>query len=257
MKAYLFDVDGVLSDPVAKQVTEEGLFDQIIRLLQHEQPVALNTGRSTDWLVERFVTKLIEKTSTTALLSRFIVIGEKGGTWIKFDEKGAMHYGKAKDIAMPERINSEVEALVKQKYSDSMFFDATKETMLSVEMLDGFSIDTFHQRRQAFLEELKNILEKEGLLDRYKIDPSNISTDVENMHAGKALGTNRFMQFLQEINVEPQEFETFGDSKSDFEMSDELHKQGKQVKMIYVGDQAMLGEFPQEYPVVYVGGFSQ
>lgn len=62
---------------------------------------------------------------------------------------------------------------------------------------------------------------------------------------------------MKKINLDPQEFETFGDSKSDFEMSDELYKRGKQVKMIYVGDPAKLGKFVKEYSVEYINGFSR
>ena len=257
MKAYLFDVDGVLSDPVEKQVTEVGLFDQIIQLLQNQQPVALNTGRSTQWLMERFVARLLEKISDTAILTNFMIIGEKGGTWITFDETSAMHHGKAKDIAIPEAINKTVAKLVEQKYSDSMFFDSTKETMLSVEMLDGFDIDTFHKRRVTFMEDLADMLKKEKLMEKYKIDPSNISTDVESIKAGKALGADRFLQFLDEKKIYPSEFETFGDSESDFAMSDELYKRRKKVKMIYVGDRNKLGEITKEYSIEYVGGFTQ
>jgi hypothetical protein len=257
MRAYLFDVDGVLSDPVEKQVIEIGLFDQIILRLQNHQPVALNTGRSTQWLIERFVNPFLQKISDKTILTFFMVVGEKGGTWITFDEKGTTHHGKSEGITIPERINKEVAELVKQKYSDSMFFDTTKETMLSVEMSDGFDIDAFHQKRQAFVEDLLTILEKEGVTEKYKIDPSNISTDVESIDAGKGLGANRFLQFLDEKKVNPSEFETFGDSKSDFAMSDELYRKGKKVKMIYVGDRGKLGKIIKEYPVDYVGRFSQ
>lgn len=45
--AYLFDVDGVLTDPVEKRVDREEIFSEIISRLQSGQPVAFNTGRST------------------------------------------------------------------------------------------------------------------------------------------------------------------------------------------------------------------
>ena len=112
-----------------------------------------------------------------------------------------------------------------------MFFDATKETMLSIEMHDGFNLNMFHQRQKALVEDIKQLLKKYKLQDLYRIDLTTIATDVESPKVGKALGANRFLQFLKKINSKPQKFETFGDSKSDFEMSDELHKRKKKVKL--------------------------
>ncbi len=124
-------------------------------------------------------------------------------------------------------------------------------------MHDAFDLDRFHQRQKALVKDLKRLLKKYKLQNIYRIDPTTIATDVESPKVGKALGADRFLQFLKKMDLEPQEFETFGDSKSDFEMSDELHKRGKKVTMIYVGDRLKLGEFPTEYPVDYIEGFCQ
>lgn len=62
---------------------------------------------------------------------------------------------------------------------------------------------------------------------------------------------------MRDADINPAEFETFGDSKSDFEMADELERRKKSVRMIYVGDRAKLGEVKKDYPTEYVEGFSQ
>ena len=49
--AWLFDVDGVLTDPERKIVAESALFDELIRRLTHGEPVGLNTGRSAEFIV--------------------------------------------------------------------------------------------------------------------------------------------------------------------------------------------------------------
>ena len=69
-----------------------------------------------------------------------------------------------------------------------------------------------------------------------KIDPTTIATDIENSHVGKALATERFLQFVKDKDVKPGRFIAIGDSKSDFEMADELQRRGKKVEMVYVGD---------------------
>lgn len=160
MKAYLFDVDGVLTDPQEKQVTELDLFTQIILRLQRGESVGLNTGRSIEWLVERIITPLLEKLQDKLLLQHFIAVGEKGATWTTFDKEGNMHYGKMEELTIAHDVVEEVKVLVEQKYADSMFFDATKETMLSIEMHDGFDLDMFHQRQKALVEDLKRLLKK-------------------------------------------------------------------------------------------------
>jgi len=257
MKAYLFDVDGVLTDPKEKRVTKPEFFDQIIAILQRGEPVGLNTGRSIAWLVERFITPLIQNIEDKSLLQHFIAVGEKGGTWIIFDKEGNIHHEKMEELAISQDVIKEAKVLVERKYNDSMFFDLTKETMLSIEMHDGFELDMFHQRQKMLVEDLKQLLTKYKLQNIYHIDPTTIATDVESPNVGKALGADRFLKFLQEMKLEPQEFETFGDSKSDFGMSDELYRKGKQVRMIYVGDRSKFGESAREYPIDYVGEFSK
>lgn len=257
MKAYLFDVDGVLSDPVEKQVTELELFDQIISRLQKGYPICLNTGRSTQWMFERFITPFIKQIDNKSILLRFIAIGEKGGTWITFDETGAMHHGKINTITIPKEVIEKAKQLVNQKYHDSMFFDETKETMMSIEMQDGFDISMFTQRQKILVEDLKQLLEEYNLQHVYNIDPTTICTDVESPKVGKALGADLFLDFLKDNAIVISEFKTFGDSLSDFAMSDELERKGKSVKMIYVGDRKKLGKIHRSYQINYIPGFSQ
>src|SRR5215469_4990870 len=121
MKAYLFDVDGVLTDPILKVVTEQDLFAEIILKLQKGNPICLNTGRSTKWLIERFINTFIEKINNKLILQKFTAIGEKGCTWIAFDENGKMLHGKRDDVSIPEEVLEQTKVLVKEKYSDSMF----------------------------------------------------------------------------------------------------------------------------------------
>jgi len=252
--AYLFDVDGVLTDPVERKVTEESLYDEIINRLARGEPVGLNTGRSTAWMKERFITPLLERAEDKSILSNFVAIGEKGGAWITFDDKGRMHHGRASEISMPEDLKEKVRELIDNDYSDSMFFDDTKETMISTEMIDGYDLNDYHQRQKDLIKNLEKILEELGR--NYKIDPTTIGTDIENPHVGKFLGAERFLKFLEDKNIKPDRFIAFGDSKSDFEMSDELQRRGRKVEMIYVGDREKLGESIREYPIEYVGGYS-
>lgn len=255
--AYLFDVDGVLSDPREKRVTEEGIYTSVIERLQRGEPVGLNTGRSTEWMEERIIRPILEKIQDKSVLANFVAIGEKGGTWITFDEQGNMHHGRAQAISVPEDLNERARRLVEEKYGDSMFFDATKETMISIEMHDGYDLAEFTRRQAQLTEELVQILSETGQEKIYKVDPTTIATDIESPHVGKALGADRFLQFLTDRDIKPVQFKAFGDSASDLEMADELERKGRQVDFVYVGDRAKLGNVTKDYPIEYVGGFSQ
>lgn len=49
--AYLFDVDGVITNPTEKKITENSLLTILAEKLQANIPVTLNTGRSNEWMI--------------------------------------------------------------------------------------------------------------------------------------------------------------------------------------------------------------
>ena len=51
MKAYIFDVDGVITSPYEKQVKENELLRIIAEKLKNSEPVAFNTGRTIQWVL--------------------------------------------------------------------------------------------------------------------------------------------------------------------------------------------------------------
>jgi hypothetical protein len=254
-EADLFDVDGVLTDPAEKTVPEE-VFALLIRKLEAGSPVGLNTGRSIAWLEERLIKPMLDRVTDTSILTNFVAIGEKGGTWLTFNAEGEAHYGKAKGLpTIPAELKDRVQQLVTDKYAASMFYDATKETMVTIEMHDGYDREMFHREQSALVEDLTPILADYPETSSYRTDPTNIATDVESQYVGKSLGAERFLKFLKDRNIKPLEFKTYGDSASDMEMADELERRNKKVEMVYVGDRQKLGEPTKDYPVTYVPGF--
>lgn len=237
-KGYMFDVDGVLSHPVEKRVTDEGLYDELAKRIASGEPVALNTGRSTEWVMERFVTPLLEKVTDKNTLRNLVVIGEKGGTWTTFGELGVAHHGKSESLVVSDDLKKRIIQLVSEKYSDAMFFDETKETMISVEMHDGFDMEAFTARQAEFVADANEILRELGQEQKYNVDPTTIATDIESPHVGKALGADRFLEFLKagERSFYAAEFVAFGDSDSDLEMADELERRRLHVEFVYVGN---------------------
>lgn len=76
--AWLFDIDGVITHPEQKRVTEPRIIDEIIKRLQAGEPVALVTGRSLSWMIDRVVSPLEQKVNDKSLLTNFFGLGEKG-----------------------------------------------------------------------------------------------------------------------------------------------------------------------------------
>jgi hydroxymethylpyrimidine pyrophosphatase-like HAD family hydrolase len=255
--AYVFDVDGVLTDPQKKRVIHDTLFTRMTELLNRCEPIALNTGRSTTWVQERILNPLLDVLPVRSLLANFFIICEKGGTWITFEQAGNMTHGRDESLTVPEALKSAVSKLIEAKYADSMFVDPTKETMISTEMRDGFDIAEYSRQQEQLLVDVSRVLAETGNEGSYKIDPTTIATDIERPNVGKALGAARLLQFLEERDIEPRHFIAFGDSRSDFEMADELARQEKSIELVFVGDRAKLGTVAKDYPIIYIPGFSQ
>lgn len=257
MTAYLFDIDGVLTDPVEKQVTEPELLDYIFTFLSRGDPVALNTGRSVEWIEERVLPHLFAKAEDKDLLTKFIIIGEKGETWMVWDEKGEARQETTEGLEMPEELREKFRELVEKHYHDAMFFDSTKTVMITAEMRDSYNIQQFQQHKNKFIEALQDLLRSLGLENTYSIHRDDISVSIEHKHVGKALGAKRFLTFLKERGLKPEQFYCFGDTTTDIEMADELAQRGKDVTFVYTGDKTKVGDVKKEYPFIFSEGYTQ
>ncbi len=256
-KGYLFDVDGVITNPQEKRVDDEALLDEIIARLEKGEPVCFNTGRSTSWVMENVITPMRERMQDVSVLENVIIIGEKGGTWTTFTKGGDVHADAVDTISVPDNLKERVRQLIAEKYADAMFFDESKQTMLSVEMNDGYDIAAFTLRQQEFVRDVEELLRETKMDTTYRIDPTTIAIDIESPYVSKALGADRFMDFLEYRELLPSEFDAFGDSSSDAAMADELARRNKRVKLVYVGADVDSVNPKAEYPISHVSGFDR
>lgn len=238
--AYLFDIDGVLTDPQAKRVELPEIFDELIKRLKQGFQIGLNTGRSLDFIIKEILDPLESKITDKKLLHNIIAIGEKGAAWITYDEKGDRTIRINENITVQQYIQSEVKKLInKQPYSETMFYDDTKRTMISIEELPVDrrigTHEVFKTAQNQLKKELHNLLTRHKLNEVLKIDPTRIATDIQNKHVGKALGARKFVEIMKERGIDPQKYLCFGDSASDHEMFEELLRLGKQTQFIFVG----------------------
>lgn len=239
--AWLFDIDGVLTDPELKIIKHPEIIDEIITRLQKGEPVGGNTGRSAQFAGNRFLNQLEKRVAEQgfdkALLNNVYVIGEKGGVWLLYNENGERKKYVDESLATPEfkKMQTEVRKLIQEKFSDIMFFDETKETMITAEMNDGKTIVEFGPRQAELVPELRRLLEQHHLESIFRVDATRIATDIENPELGKAMGARQFVELLLHNGVAPQKFIAFGDSASDYEMAEELHRLKQPVEFVFVG----------------------
>lgn len=244
MKAWIFDVDGVITDLQTKQVTSQHLFPLLTQLVQHKDPVIFNTGRDIHWVHERVI-DVWKKQNPEITLSHVFIVGEKGATWQQIGKEVITD----ERFRIPQNFQDAVHQLVADEFSDTMFFDENKKTMVSIEMKNNGDVERFQERREELVPALQALLKKYNL-ENLTIDKSNISTDIEYPEVGKALGMERILTWLAEQKHKVDAFYCFGDSPSDLAMGDALGKAKMHFTFVYVGDPTKLAEKPS-FPVSY------
>jgi hypothetical protein len=259
----LLDVDGPVASPVTRTVSAE-LLEDLRALLGAGIPVVLNTGRSADFVSERILRPLAAGGLPDG--ARLHAVCEKGGVWTTAAAED-VHVDTA--LAVPAVCRDLLAELVGDGigdgFGDAMFVDATKRTMATVEARTDVPAAFYAERQRAFDAELLAGLAAAGLgvrlRDRYspdadgrtpwRIDPSVIATDVESVHAGKALGVRRALDLLRADGPLPRVWHTVGDSRSDYAMADQLHALGDDVTHVDVGPEPPLD---RPYPVRTIPG---
>lgn len=248
--AWIFDVDGTLTNPELK-IVEVELLGEITKRLQKGEPVSFNTGRLLKWLVEKVIKPLQERVADKSILANLIVVSEKGGTWLTFGDEGERQEFIDSAIFTPQALQQSVRNLIDERYSQVMFYDETKQTMISVEMKDGVTIQKYRPLQTLFKHDLEKLLRDFNLEDNYKIDTSSIAVDIQSVTVGKDLGARKILAWLRERMVSPKVFITFGDSQSDFAMPYEIHQQGFNVIFVFVGEKGELGAQNLPFEVTY------
>lgn len=255
-EAWLFDVDGPLTDPQEHKVTEPELLDIVARKLEAGEPIGLNTGREVQWVMDRFVDSLAGRLESPAALENLIVIGEMGGTWATFDADGQPHFNKSQQLAMPEELAAAIKQLVAERYGDAMTFADERQTMASVIMREGYDIKDFDRLRLELGGQLHEMVADSGAADQLQIGQTTIATDIQSIHAGKDLGADRFLEWLEVRGIKPEHITTFGDSASDIEMAEELHRRGRDTSFVFVGENPVAPAHADSFMVTHEPGYS-
>lgn len=238
--AWLFDVDGVLSHLEQKKVTEAELFEQLLKRLEAGEPIIFNTGRDVGFVIKNILEPLSKILPDQNLLKNILTVGEKGAVSALYDEKLDLKEYVDQTVTIPKDLQNEIKGIVDEEFSEYMFFDVSKKTMISIEALPGCDLKQFGIQQKILNQRIAQLLDKYQLSDKYKIQPDQIATNVECVRVGKDLGVQRMYWWLQHGHIKPKKFIAFGDSLSDLAMAAELDKRHLPVEMVFVGDPKVL-----------------
>lgn len=197
---YLFDVDGPISDPQERKVTEPKIIDELVSMSERSDIIALNTGRSIEWLLKGpksehgtylpgqkgLIELLDERIQDKSLLKKFYAIGEKGGSSLRY-QSGAW-IEETEDIAVPKEFRVAIGKIINEEFSEWMFNDDTKRTMVTSEMKripDGTAkeekdriLTEYHHQQQRLIDRIRPLIAEINHSDVLKIDPTVIATDI-------------------------------------------------------------------------------
>lgn len=235
MNAWVFDIDGVITDPATK-IADEKILKHIPILLEKGYFVALNTGRSFTWTEEKILTPLIKNVQDLSMLKNMFIVCEFGNVLASFHNESFKK--RILDDPLPEDLQKKVISIASE-FAESLSFDDSKETMISFEMHDGFEVEKFEPIIKSLEEKINNILQTDYVDLNLRVETNQIALDILYEDAGKHLGAERIEDFMLEHSIKPKVIFMLGDNPSDSQMAEEL--QGAYpVRFVYVGDEKKL-----------------
>lgn len=250
--AWILDVDGTITNPEEKRVTNPEMFTEIIKRLEKGEAVALVTGRALDWLVKIVVDPLLSFTQDKKIFNNFYVSAEFGGSYMIF-ENGERKRQINHSNSVPQSVIKKTKEALKS-YKTSHFWDADKETMVSLEMKNGMKVEDFKHYQKQLADRLRKTLDDEGASNQFEVHTDRIATNIKDKRATKAFSACEVRKWLLNKNLKPQKFFAFGDGTSDLDIADELYMLGENVEFVFVGNPQQIENFKKPYKIIFTNG---
>jgi hydroxymethylpyrimidine pyrophosphatase-like HAD family hydrolase len=258
----LLDVDGPIASPVTRRVPEAIIRDLAI-LAAAGVPIAFITGRSMPFLRDHVIAELLEH--GLADDARMYGVCEKGAVWFPISSRGLGESETDETVIIPEEVVDDIRRLVARDYADTMFFDETKQAMISIEQRQDVTNDDYRVAQAQFNTAAFALCADHGLGVKYedqesadaggsvpyRIEPTIISTDIESVTLDKDRAAERALDFFASNGPLPTLWRSVGDSRADYLMADHMHAAGHDVAHIDVRPSDGMLERP--YPVIAMG----
>ncbi|MDY7543925.1 MULTISPECIES: hypothetical protein [unclassified Cryobacterium] len=259
----LLDVDGPIASPVTRTIRRDSIIADLITLAAANVPIAFITGRSSLFIREQVISPLLATGLPETM--RMYGVCEKGAVWFPITAAGMGTVVVDPSVALPTAAVDAIRSLVHDRFADTMFFDETKQAMVSVEQRTDAADADYAAAAADFNDASFAILTGLGLGVRFgdrvspdasgavpfRIDPTIISTDIESVTLDKDHGAERALAFFAESGPLPRVWRSVGDSRSDYLMADHLHTAGYDVAHVDVRPSD--GVLDRPYPVIVEG----
>ncbi len=256
----LLDVDGPVASPVTRSIAIPSIATDIVALANAGVPVVFNTGRSDQFLKDEVVGPLVHAGLQPE--ARVFGVCEKGGSWFRITPDGAGDLFIDESLFPYSDLAAAVDALVTDRFADTVFFDRTKRTMVAVEQRRDVASDDYLALQSVIDRAIIDLCTDAGLGSLWRnerhpaedgsvsirLDPSIISTDVESVRVGKDFGAERALALVSASGPVPAVWRTMGDSRVDYAMADWLHGAGYDIAHVDVRPADGVPEKP--YPVL-------
>ncbi|MCW4384450.1 hypothetical protein OH146_01530 [Salinibacterium sp. SYSU T00001] len=260
----LLDVDGPIASPETRSIAIPSLVEDLVALTAAGVPVGFVTGRSESFMVEEVAAPLLAH--GLAPNARVYSVCEKGGVWFQITAEGTGEARVAHEVAVPGPVTDAVRELAASEFSDTMFFDETKQAMISLEQRTDVANRDYLAAQARFNDAAFELFAAHGLGVRlgereatdargevhFRIDPTIISTDIESITLDKALGAERCLAHFAKSGELPRRWYSVGDSRGDYRMADHLHEAGYDAAHVDVRPSDGMLERP--YPIITIEG---
>jgi len=238
MIAYIFDVDGVITNPQTRTIRYPELVSEIVKILENQNPVAFITGRALPWLKERLLSDFqayikinnLEKT----ILDNIFISGEFGGCNITFNNGSSKETINSSLSLNPELVKRLSETA--KQFSDIVFVDQDKQTEFSVEMKQRVTVTQFAKRKHEIALAFNKIVEDLKLQKIVEVHEDRIAINIKSKVSNKKLSTRQFLDWLKVKNLKPEKILAFGDTISDLEIAELLKEDNLNFEFIYTSN---------------------
>lgn len=258
----LLDVDGPIASPVTRRVPAPIIRDLAV-LAAAGVPIAFITGRSLAFLRDHVVAELVSHGLDDGI--RMYGVCEKGAIWFPITAQGIGPVELDTSVALPDTVVDGLRDLVRRDFSSTMFFDETKQAMVSVEQRQDVSHDRYRAVQPDFNRAAFALCAAHGIgvslddqqapdargLVPFRVEPTIISTDIESVTLDKDRAAERALDFFAGNGPLPLLWRSVGDSRSDYLMADHVHSVGHDVAHIDV--RPADGMLDRPYPVIAIG----
>jgi HAD superfamily hydrolase (TIGR01484 family) len=240
MDAWIFDVDGVITNSISRKVENTQLVDKLSEMLKKGERIAFITGRTSAW-VESNATSFFPKD-----LLNMIFVSSEFSAVIVFHENGEQIKSVNKEAIIPEEIKKKAMKIA-EEYKDFIAHEE-KEVILSFRMTKGVNFTQFKKCQKELVDKLETLVKDSKIDDKFEVQFDRIGTNIRRIGIDKYFAVATFLNWLGKKGIHPNNFTVFGDSHSDLEMGKELLVQNKKFTFVYVGED--LDKKNSDFPII-------